>query len=60
MTGAVRTALGALLLALTVTGCAALAVGPPPTPEQECQRSGGTWRGTRCDFSAGGGGGGGY
>ena len=57
MTRWVRAALGALLLTLTTTGCAAMAAGPPPTPEQECQRSGGTWRGTRCDHSGGGGGG---
>lgn len=57
MTGAVRRALGALLLMLTATGCTGLAAGPPPTPEQECQRSGGTWRGARCDHSGGGGGG---
>lgn len=58
MTGAVRTALAVLLLTLTTTGCATLAAGSPPTPEQECQRSGGTWRGARCDLSSGGGGGG--
>jgi hypothetical protein len=48
--------LAVLLLALAVGGCAALAAGPPPTPEQECERSRGAWRGNRCESSAGGGG----
>jgi hypothetical protein len=55
----VRTAsrtIGWLLLMLAVAGCAeSVAPAPAGTAQQECERSGGTWRGTRCETSAGGG-----
>ena len=53
-----RTIVGSLLLMASVAGCAesvALAPGPGPTAQSDCERAGGTWRGTRCETSSGGG-----
>jgi hypothetical protein len=53
-----QTIIGSLLLMASVAGCAesrASAPAPAATAQQECERSGGTWRGTRCETSAGGG-----
>jgi hypothetical protein len=53
-----RTIVGSLLLMASVAGCAesvASAPAPAATAQKECERSGGTWRGTRCETSAGGG-----
>ena len=51
-----RTMLGWLVLLLGVAGCAeSVAPGPAATGQQACERSGGTWRGTRCETSSGGG-----
>ena len=53
-----RTIVGSLLLMGSVAGCAESVTSPPAsaaTAQQECERSGGTWRGTRCETSAGGG-----
>jgi hypothetical protein len=33
----------------------ASAPGPEATAQKDCERSGGTWRGTRCETSSGGG-----
>jgi hypothetical protein len=54
----VRTIVGLLLLTASVAGCAesvASAPAPAATAQKECERTGGTWRGTRCETSAGGG-----
>ena len=53
-----RTIIGSLLLMASVAGCAesvASAAGPEATAQKDCERSGGTWRGTRCETSSGGG-----
>lgn len=53
-----RTIVGSLLLMASVAGCAesvATAPGPRATAQKDCERSGGTWRGTRCETSSGGG-----
>jgi hypothetical protein len=53
-----RTIIGSLLLMASVAGCAesvASAPGPGATAQKDCERSGGTWRGTRCETSSGGG-----
>ena len=53
-----RTIVGSLLLMASVAGCAesvASAPAPAATAQKECERTGGTWRGTRCETSAGGG-----
>ena len=53
-----RTIVGSLLLMASVAGCAesvASAPGPEATAQKDCERSGGTWRGTRCETSSGGG-----
>jgi len=53
-----RTIVGSLLLMGSVAGCAESVASPPAsaaTAQQTCERSGGTWRGTRCETSAGGG-----
>ena len=53
-----RTVVGSLLLMASVAGCAesvASAPTPAATAQKECERTGGTWRGTRCETSAGGG-----
>jgi hypothetical protein len=55
---ALRTIIGSLLLVASVAGCAMSGPSAPAsaaTTQQECERSGGTWRGTRCETSAGGG-----
>jgi len=56
---ALRTIIGSLLLMASVAGCAESGASAPPpaaaTAQKECERSGGTWRGTRCESSAGGG-----
>lgn len=52
-----QTIVGSLLLMASVAGCAesvASAPAPAATSQQECERSGGTWRATRCEKSAGG------
>jgi hypothetical protein len=49
-------AIGSLLLVLVLSGCAdRVTPEGPETAQQECERTGGTWRGTRCETSAGGG-----
>jgi hypothetical protein len=53
-----RTIIGSLLLVASVTGCAESGASAPAsaaTAQKECERSGGTWRGARCETSAGGG-----
>jgi hypothetical protein len=53
---ATRTVLGSLLLVLDLAGCADRVATPPAaTAQQECERSGGIWRGARCETSSGGG-----
>src|SRR6266852_2683498 len=53
---ATRTVLGSLLLVLHLAGCADRVATPPAaTAQQECERSGGVWRGARCETSSGGG-----
>ena len=55
---ALWTIIGSLLLVASVAGCAESGVSAPAsaaTAQKECERSGGTWRGTRCETSAGGG-----
>jgi hypothetical protein len=55
---ALRTVIGSLLLVAGVAGCAESGVSAPTSPaaaQKECERSGGMWRGTRCETSAGGG-----
>ena len=48
-----RGVIGVLLLVAGIAGCAAPA--PPVTAaQQECERSGGTWRGETCERSRGG------
>jgi hypothetical protein len=48
--------LGWLVLLLGVAGCAeSVAPEPAATAQQACERSGGMWRGTRCETSSGGG-----
>ena len=51
----VRTILGWLCLMLSLAGCAESVAPEPATAQQTCERAGGTWRGTRCETSAGGG-----
>jgi hypothetical protein len=47
---------GAWLLVLVLSGCAGRVVPESPeSAQQECERTGGTWHGTRCESSAGGG-----
>ena len=53
-----RTIIGSLLLAASVTGCAESVASAPAsaaTAQKECERSGGTWRGARCEKSGEGG-----
>ena len=53
-----RTIVGSLLLMASVAGCAESVASAPAsaaTAQKECERTGGTWRGTRCETSAGGG-----
>ena len=53
-----RTIIGSLLLMASVAGCAESGASAPAsaaTAQKECERSGGTWRGARCETSAGGG-----
>ena len=51
-----RTIVGSLLLMASVAGCAeSVASAPAATAQKECERTGGTWRGTRCETSASGG-----
>jgi hypothetical protein len=51
-----RTIIGSLLLMASVAGCAeSVTPAPAATAQQACERSGGTWRGTRCETSSGGG-----
>ena len=53
-----RTIIGSLLLTASVAGCAESVASAPAsaaTAQKECERTGGTWRGTRCETSAGGG-----
>jgi hypothetical protein len=56
---ALQTVIGSLLLMASVAGCAESGASAPApaaaTAQQECERSGGTWRGARCETSAGGG-----
>jgi hypothetical protein len=40
-------------LLLLLAGCAEQS-GSPETTQQECESSGGVWRGTRCERAAGG------
>ena len=54
----VRTIVGSLLLTASVAGCAESVASAPAsaaTAQKECERTGGTWRGTRCETSSGGG-----
>ena len=54
----VRTIVGLLLLTASVAGCAESVASAPAsaaTAQKECERTGGTWRGTRCETSSGGG-----
>ena len=56
--GTLRAIVGSLLLTASAAGCAESVVSTPisgATAQKECERSGGTWRGTRCETSAGGG-----
>jgi hypothetical protein len=53
-----RTIVGSLLLMASVAGCAESVASAPAsaaTAQKECEGRGGTWRGTRCETSAGGG-----
>ena len=53
-----RTIVGSLLLTASLAGCSESVASAPvsaATAQKECERSGGTWRGTRCETSAGGG-----
>jgi hypothetical protein len=53
-----RTIVGSLLLMASVAGCAESVASTPAsaaTAQKDCERSGGTWRGTRCETSSGGG-----
>ena len=50
---AARRVVGVLLLMAGLAGCGAPAA-PVATAEQECERSGGTWRGGACERSRGG------
>lgn len=51
---AVRGGVGVLLLMVELAGCGAPAL-PVTTAQQECERSGGAWRGETCDRAARGG-----
>jgi len=53
-----RTIIGSLLLMASAAGCAESGASAPAsaaTAQKECERSGGTWRGARCETSAAGG-----
>ncbi len=56
MCNAARGALGVVLLTVGLVGCGASAP-PVATAQQECERSGGTWRSGICEREGGGGGG---
>jgi len=56
MRKAMRAGLGLLLVVAGVAGCADRAATSPVTiSQQECERSGGTWRSAHCERSGGGG-----
>ena len=54
MSNAARVALGVILLMVGLVGCGASAI-PVATAQQECERSGGAWRGGTCERGSGGG-----
>ena len=52
-----RIALGLVVLAIAVSGCAQMANAPVMSAQQECERAGGIWRSNTCERASGGGGG---
>ncbi len=54
MSNAARGALGVMLLMVGLVGCGASAP-PVATAQQECERSGGAWRGGNCERGSGSG-----